>query len=107
MTPGKNDILQTDIETIISIGEKIIQYHTLLGVKSPLNNVVIADFNAKISIAKHKHEEGVKYKKLMEEAWRERDYYYLGIQDKSIKNTLMTISTILRKDNWNTAEWGL
>jgi hypothetical protein len=59
-------------EKIIEIGEKIIRRHISLGPKSPVNNIVIADLHSRISSAKAKHEEAVKYKKLMETALSDR-----------------------------------
>jgi hypothetical protein len=102
----KQDIDSTDTESIIVAGEKIIQRHTAMGPASPLNNLLIADLNSRISIARLKHDEGMKYKKLMEDAWRDRDHY-LGAKDRSVQFTLQAIVNILRQENCNLGEWGL
>lgn len=99
------DLFQTDTETIISIGEKIIQRHTSLGALSPLNNILVADLNARISGAKQKHDEGMKYKKLMEDAWQDRDRF-LGSPDKGVKYTLESISATLKDGNLAMDDWG-
>lgn len=101
----KTDPLGLDTDTIILIGEKIVRRHMYLGPGSPLNNVLIADLNSRISIAKQKHEEGLKYKKLMEDAWRDRDNY-LGTKDKSVKFTILAIINKLKEENLNINDWG-
>lgn len=101
----KTDPLGLDTETIILIGEKIVRRHMHLGPGSPLNNVLIADLNSRISVAKQKHEEGLKYKKLMEDAWRNRDNY-LGTKDKSVKFTILAIINKLKEENLNIHDWG-
>jgi hypothetical protein len=97
---------QADPEKIISIGEKIIQQHTSLGADSPLSNGAIADLNSRVSRAREKHEEGMKYKKLMEDALRDRDQY-LGSEEKGVMTTLKSIHTTLRECNLKTTDWGI
>lgn len=101
----KIDLLHADTDTVIVIGEKIVKQHTSLGSKSPVNNIVIADLNSRISNAKQKHEEAMKYKKLMEDALRDRDHY-LGTKDKGVNYILMAISNILKEQNLHLDEWG-
>jgi hypothetical protein len=95
----------SDIQTIISIGEKIIHQHTHLGAESPLNSALVADLNSRISRAKEKHEEGAKYQKLMEDAWKERDHY-LGNEDKGVLLTMESIFGILTEQSANVNSWG-
>lgn len=99
------DIFLADTESVITIAERIIYQHMTLGPASPLKNLVIADLNSRISIARQKHDEGMKYKKLMEEAWRDRNHY-LGSSDKSVQCTLHAIMNILRQENCSMGEWG-
>jgi hypothetical protein len=47
----------------------------------------------------------VKYKKLMEDAWRDRDHY-LGKHDKGVQYTLNAIGNILKEENVNLQDWG-
>jgi hypothetical protein len=101
----KVKLVAGDIQAIISIGEKIIHQHTQLGAGSPLNSALIADLNSRISRAKEKHEEGVKYKKLMEDAWKERDHY-LGNEDKGVLITMESIFGILTEQSVNMNSWG-
>lgn len=105
MEKTKIDLLRADTETIILIGEKIVKQHTSLGSKSPVNNVVVADLNSRITNAKQKHEEAMKYKKLMEDSLRDRDHY-LGTKDKGVNFILMAISNILKEENVHLDEWG-
>jgi len=101
----KIDLLHADTETIISIGQKIVQRHMSLGASSPISTIVVADLNSRISSAREKHEEGAKYKKLMEDAWRDRDHY-LGKHDKGVQYTLNAIGNILKEENVNLQDWG-
>jgi hypothetical protein len=105
MEKTKIDLFQADTETIIAIGEKIIQRHTALGPLSPLSNIVVADLNARISSAKQKHAEGMKYKRLMEDAWQDRDRF-LGSPDKGVKYTLEAIGATIKDGNLSMDEWG-
>jgi hypothetical protein len=104
----KNNLsfLEADPETMILIGEKIIQRHSSLGPKSPLSNAVIADLNFRISSAKLKHEEAMKLKRMMEAALKDRDHY-MGSTDKGVVYTLMAINNILEEGGMSMDEWGL
>ena len=97
--------IKPDAEAIISIGEKIIDRHMHLGPESPLSNILIADLNSRISQAKQKHEEGTKYKKLMEDALRDRDHH-LGNEEKGVMLTLESIYNKLKEENINANNWG-
>lgn len=99
-------IFDADVQAIIRMGEKIVQKHTALGPASPLKNMLIADLNSRITTARQKHDEGEKYKRLMEEAWQERDYY-LGIKEKNVQYTLKAIASILTGERQNLREWGV
>jgi hypothetical protein len=101
----KVKLIGGDVQAIISIGEKIIHQHTQLGAGSPLNSALIADLNSRIARAKEKHEEGAKYKKLMEDAWKERDQY-LGNEDKGVLLTMESIFGILTEQSANMNNWG-
>ena len=101
----KVKLVAGDIEAIILIGEKIIHQHTQLAAGSPLNSALIANLNSRISRAKEKHEEGAKYKKLMEDAWKERDNY-LGNEDKGVLLTMESIFGILTEQSVNMNSWG-
>jgi hypothetical protein len=79
-----------DVGSLIQIVEKIVQRHQTMGPSSPLNPGQIADLNYKIRYAKDKHEEGLKYRMLMQEAWAERD----GFLNKSADDTHSLSSTI-------------
>jgi hypothetical protein len=106
MNANKINFFDAGSEKIIAIGEKIIHQHTSLGPYSPINNVVIADLHSRISSAKAKHDEAMKYKKLMEAALNERDYF-LGSHDKSVAYTLTAIANILSSENQVLNDWGL
>jgi hypothetical protein len=101
----KVKLVAGDIQAIISIGEKIIQQHMQLGASSPLNSALVADLNSRISRAKEKHEEGTKYKRLMEDAWKERDSY-IGNEDKGVLLTMESIFGILTEQSMNMNNWG-
>lgn len=105
MQKMKIDVPEPNSETIILIGETIVYRHSMLGPDSPLNNAVIADLNSRISRAKQKHAEGAKYKKLMEDAWRDRDHF-LGSDEKDVFSTLKAIANKLKEKNLNINEWG-
>ncbi len=89
--------LQAD--ELIKLAEKIIECHILSGYNSPIKADQIAVINYKAGYAKSKHEEGVKYKKLMDEAWAERDFV-LGLLEgssKGLKFTLAQLQYVLEK----------
>ena len=72
--------LSADPDQLIRLAEKIIDEHINKGAGSTLKANHIADLNYKLKMAKDKHEEGLKYKRLMENAWMERDQF-LGSGD--------------------------
>lgn len=72
--------LSADPDQLIRLAEKIIEEHINKGAGSTLKANHIADLNYKLKLAKDKHEEGLKYKRLMENAWLERDQF-LGAGD--------------------------
>jgi hypothetical protein len=67
--------LSADPGQLIRLAEKIIEEHINKGAGSTLKANHIADLNYKLKLAKDKHEEGLKYKRLMEDAWQERDQF--------------------------------
>jgi len=104
-TKKKGDLLPHDAEAIISVCEKIIDQHKNLGPASPLGMSVIASLSVRSSSAKEKHNEGMKYKKLMESAWRERDQYLVN-GDKDLVSDLRTIYSTLKQQELDLTRWG-
>lgn len=102
---AKGDLLPDDAEAIISLCEKIIDQHQNLGPASPLGMNVIASISLRSSSAKEKHNEGMKYKKLMESAWRERDQYLVS-GDKDLVSDLRAIYNSLKEQNLDVTGWG-
>ena len=98
-------IFDADVHSIILIGEKIIQKHTALGPSSPLKCMLIADLHSRISAARQKHDEGEKYRRLMEDAWRDRDRF-LGIKEKNVQYSLQAIASILDGEKCDMRDWG-
>lgn len=100
------------VDDQISLAEKIIARHIEKGPGSPIKTGQIADLNYKIKEAKIKHAEGLKYKKLMDDALRERDRL-LGLdRDNSggLVQTLKQLITMLNEIYSQTPEleeWGL
>lgn len=101
----KGDVFAEDPEEIISICEKIIDQHVSLGPASPLGMNVVASLSTRTSSAKEKHHEGLKYKKLMESAFRERDRYLVN-GDKDIMSELTAIYHQLKAQNLDMDTWG-
>lgn len=101
----KGDLFAQDAEAIISICEKIIVQHQNLGPASPLALNVIASLSLRTSSAKDKHIEGMKYKKLMESAWRERDQYLVN-GEKDLLSDLKAIHSALRQQDLDLSSWG-
>jgi hypothetical protein len=89
-------IIPTDAEDLMTVAEKILTCHQKLGTESPLKVQMIADLNYKHAQAKSKHEEGSKYRKLMEEAFCERDLL-LGLKPihKSTTSSTASITNII------------
>ena len=97
---------------LISLAQKIIERHMVRGTESPLKAGQIADLNYKLKCALDKHEEGLKYKKLMEAAWNERDSF-MGLTNNTLGllQTIVNLSQALHESygtNKNElAQWGL
>jgi len=102
---AKGDLLPDDAEAIISICEKIIDQHQNLGPASPLGMKEVASLSLRAASAKEKHSEGMKYKKLMESAWRERDQYLVG-GDKDLVTDLRAIYSSLKERDLDLNSWG-
>jgi hypothetical protein len=100
-----------DVGSLIQIVEKIVQRHQVMGPSSPLNPAQIADLNYKIRYAKDKHEEGLKYRLLMQAAWAERDGFLNKSADdayplsSTIKNVCGMIIDIYKTDPKELAKW--
>ncbi|MEX1238466.1 MAG: hypothetical protein WEB30_02080 [Cyclobacteriaceae bacterium] len=101
----KGDLFAEDAEAIISICEKIIDQHQNLGPASPLGMNIIACLSTRMSGAKDKHHEGLKYKKLMESAWRERDRFLVN-GDKALMSDLTAIYNTLKEQDADVDVWG-
>jgi hypothetical protein len=87
--------LSSDPGQLIRLAEKIIEEHVNKGAGSTLKANHIADLNYKLKCARDKHEEGLKYKRLMENAWMERDQF-LGVGDHH--SGVTQIITLMMKD---------
>ena len=72
-------VIPTQAVDLIVLAEKIIACHQQKGSESPLKVQMIADLSYKCAQAKIRHEEGMKYKRLMDDALNERDQY-LGLR---------------------------
>jgi len=77
-------LIPEEAELLISLVEKIILQHTEAGINSPISNSLIADINYRIREARSKHDQGEKYRKLMEAAFHDRDIH-LGISRREDK----------------------
>ncbi len=104
--------IPTHAEELIALAEKILNCHHNLGTKSPLKVQIIADLNYKFALAKAKHEEAMKYKKLMDEAINECDHL-LGLRNPqagatSISNIICLLAEILQTSEGQEklANWG-
>lgn len=95
-------ILPSAPEDLLQLAQKIIEQHIKKGAYSPLHANQVADLNYKLKCARDKHEEGQKYKKLMEAAWVERDHF-LGIGGSSSFGLAQLISQMKATDQ-ETAE---
>lgn len=102
-----------DASTLIEITEKIIARHQEIGPESPLNPGQIADLNYKINHAKAKHAEGLKYKRLMENAWAERDLFLRtekgssGFVNATVQDLCTLLKDIFKEDREELDKWGL
>jgi hypothetical protein len=108
-----NQVFTTDPGALIEIMQKIIAQHQLAGSESPLNPKQIADLNYRVSFVKAKHEEGLKYQKLMQSAWAERDSYLsvdkgcIGTLKQAIQNVCLFLRDIYKRDTKELSKWGL
>jgi len=98
------DLFNLETEKLLAVSEKLIRRHSELGPDSPLKNGIIADLNAKISRARQKHDEGMKYRRAMEDALHERDCH-LGSNERGVVPLLKTILSMLEKDDADLARW--
>lgn len=98
-----------EAEEMISLTEKIIERHSLKGPASPLNVGQVAEINYKVKRARDKHAEGLKYKRLMEEAWSERDNF-LKTDSNGLTETVIHLIRVLTEsyaeDRTELAQWG-
>jgi hypothetical protein len=99
-----------DAETLITLALKIIEQHSHSGTESPLKANQVADLNYRVNIVREKHDEGLKYKKLMDACWIERDYF-LGSTENGLIQSLMKIVHSLNEtfpsNKAELARWGL
>jgi len=99
-------------EDLLALAKYIIDKHQQLSPGSPLKTHLIADLNYKTALAKAKHDEGMKYMKLMESAFAERNILTgHGSDDPkgmlTIKGLLTMASTLLFEINPSLLrEWG-
>ncbi len=114
-SPQKNServIFPENAESILAIALTVIGKHQSEGVNSPLKNQIIADLHYKTTLAKAKHDEGMKYLKLMEEAFAERNYIVGSNAGTSSKgNTITDIlsglaQVLVESDSRQLMEWG-
>jgi hypothetical protein len=92
--PSLNPLV--DPEVLLREGQKIVEEHISKGAESTLKGSSIADLNFKLNLAREKHEEGMKYKRLMERAWLERDQF-LGIGNPECSGGLQYLITQLKE----------
>lgn len=88
-TPFTQLVIPDHAEDLIALAEKIIACHQQKGSESPLKVQMIADLSYKCAQAKTRHEEGMKYKRLMDDALNERDQY-LGLRESLAGVTSIT-----------------
>ncbi len=105
-------VIPTNAEELMALSEKILTCHQQKGAESPLKVQMIADLSYKCAQARIHHEEGMKYRKLMDHALEERDQF-LGLKTPlpgttSITSTISFLAEILestqRKEELS--EWG-
>ena len=99
-----------DADALISLAVKIIERHALCGTDSPLKANQVADLNYRVNIVREKHEQGMKYKKLLDACWIERDYF-MGTKEGGMIHSLLKIVQSLNesypKNNGELSKWGL
>jgi uncharacterized protein (DUF2267 family) len=90
-------------EALILLAEKIIQQHSAEGPQSPVKPQIIADLNYRVSSAKLRHDQGLKYERLMREAFAERDFLLskqnsaTGKDDRDVKNIIEMVIQLLQQ----------
>jgi hypothetical protein len=65
--------LPQQAEALIKLAEKIIEQHGNSGPQSPVKPHLIADLNSRVSPARARHEQGLRYARMAEDAFAERD----------------------------------
>lgn len=99
-----------DADALITLALKIIERHSQFGIDSPLKANQVADLNYRVNIIREKHDEGMKYKKLMDASWIERDYF-IGSKDNGMIQSLIKIVQSLNdsfpSDKNELSRWGL
>jgi hypothetical protein len=99
-----------DADALITLALKILERHSQCGTDSPLRANQIADLNYRVNIVRDKHDEGLKYKKLMDASWIERDYF-IGSKDNGMIQSLIKIVQSLNEsfpaDKNELSRWGI
>ena len=99
-----------DAEALITLALRIIERHGHCGTESPLKAGQVADLNYRVNSAREKHDQGLKYKKLMDACWIERDYY-IGSPESGMIHSLMKVIESLNEsyatNKSELARWGL
>lgn len=65
--------LPEQAEALIKLAEKIIEQHGNAGPQSPVKPYLIADLNSRVSPARARHEQGLRYARMAQDAFAERD----------------------------------
>lgn len=92
-------------EELLKLAEKIIDVHIAVGINSPLRVGLVADLNFRLRHALSKHEEAVKYKKLMENSLIERDNI-MGINNSNgIPTLIAEVYKILNDSPGVNSKW--
>lgn len=65
--------LPEQAEGLIKLAEKIIEQHGNAGPQSPVKPYLIADLNSRVSPARARHEQGLRYARMAQDAFAERD----------------------------------
>lgn len=99
-----------DADALITLAVKIIERHAMCGTDSPLKANQVADLNYRVNIVREKHEQGLKYKKLLDACWIERDYF-MGTKDGGMIQSLLKVIQSLNEsfptDSTELSKWGL
>lgn len=107
-----NEVKPMSLTQLLEITSKIIERHQETGSRSPLNPRVIADLNYKITNARGKHEDGLRYKRMMEQAFAERDRFLLGgdpqdVLDQKVDELCEILREMYKSDKKELEKWGL